>query len=212
MPDNWQDWNDDVLEEQDFLFEPALAFDRKSMEGHQSGIAVPEKVLLEDQPSFEFDNQRDCYSVRALSQSTGVSKSEVSVTLKRCYVSGLAKQERGSGIPRVNTKALLEFVAYGLRYVFPARRGEITRGIKTGLAAPVLQGELMTAGDLVPVWPDARGNTMGAAIEPLFKSVPMAVRKDSALYAYLALVDAIRMGLPRERNFATEKLNNLIRI
>lgn len=42
--------------------------------------------------------------------------------------------------------------------------------------------------------------------EPLFKSAPYAVRQDAELYALLALVDAIRIGQPRERNLAIKLL------
>jgi hypothetical protein len=66
---------------------------------------------------------------------------------------------------------------------------------------------LLRPDDRVPVWPDPRGNTSGFAIEPLFKTVPMAVRNDRLLYELLALVDSIRMGQPRERNLATSLLN-----
>jgi len=149
-------------------------------------------------------------SIRGLAAETGISKSEVSQSLKRNYFAGLAKPDRQSDLPRANLKALLEFVVHGLRYVFPVRPAELTRGIATGLAAPVLQGQLMTAGELAPVWPDAKGNTKGQAIVPLFKSVPFAVRKDPRLYEYLALADAIRMGQPRERTLASELLEKLI--
>ena len=69
----------------------------------------------------------------------------------------------------------------------------------------------MTAGEFVPVWPDARGNTKGQAVEPLFKSVPEAVRKDPQLYALLALTDAIRFGQARERGYAVDKLITLLK-
>ena len=69
------------------------------------------------------------------------------MALKRCYANGLAKRDRHSGAPRVNTKSLCEFIVHGLRYVFPAKPGEVTRGIATGFAAPVLQDKLMSAGE-----------------------------------------------------------------
>ncbi|MDQ7051001.1 MAG: hypothetical protein Q9M92_16290 [Enterobacterales bacterium] len=151
------------------------------------------------------------FAVRALANETGISKSQVSLSLKRCNDVGLAKQDRKTLMPKTNTKALIEFIAYGIRYVFPTKPGEITRGIKTSIAAPVLRGQLMTSGDLPPVWPDARGNTKGVAIEPLHKNIRQAVKNDAALYAMLALTDAIRIGQPRERNLALDKLNLLVK-
>jgi hypothetical protein len=155
--------------------------------------------------------QASDYSVRSLALETGISKSQVGLALQRCYDVGLLKQDRITELPRVNVTSLLEFIIYGLRYVFPAKPGALTRGIATGLAAPVLEGKLMTAGDLPPVWPDAKGNTKGVFVEPLYKTVPQAVRRDQRLYAFLALTDAIRFGQPRERKLASERLSLLLK-
>lgn len=146
------------------------------------------------------------YSVRGLALETGISKSQIGLSLQRCIDVGLAKRDRVLGVPRTNTKGLFEFIAYGLRYVFPAKLGAVTRGVATSLGAPVLEGQLMSAGELLPVWSDAHGDTKGQAVEPLFKSVTYAIQKDPELYALLALVDAIRLGQPRERNLAIEMI------
>lgn len=146
------------------------------------------------------------YNVRALAQETGISKSQVSLSLQRMMDVGLAKRDRRLGVPRANSRLLLDFLEHGLRFVFPASPGELTRGITTSFSAPVLEGKLMSAGDLPMVWPDAKGNTKGQAVEPLFKSVTYAVRRDPEMYALLALTDAIRLGQPRERNLAISML------
>lgn len=46
---------------------------------------------------------------------------------------------------------------------------------------------------------------------PLYKTVTGAVRRDSRLYALLALTDAIRLGQPRECNLAAELLAQMLR-
>lgn len=148
----------------------------------------------------------DMFSMRALEDSTGISKSEVSGALKRCYDVGLAKPERKTGTPRANTKALYEFIVYGLKYVFPARPGAMVRGIPTAHAAPVLAGKLLSGGEFICVWEDAHGKSQGQAVPPLFRTVPKAVRQDADLYAMLALVDAIRLGAEREAGVARELL------
>ncbi|WP_257279623.1 hypothetical protein [Endozoicomonas sp. ISHI1] len=152
----------------------------------------------------------DSYGVRTLAQMTGISKSQVNLALNRCYSVGLAKKDRRSGVPSVNRKSLFEFIVYGLKFVFPASPGPVTRGVTTSLVAPVFNNELMSAGELLPVWPDARGLSKGQGIEPLFKSATYAIRKDPAFYVLLALVDAIRMGQPRERNLAIRRLENYL--
>jgi hypothetical protein len=150
--------------------------------------------------------------VRALADETGISKSQVSLALQRCFDVRLANRDRKLGVPRANIKGLSEFIIHGLQYVFPAKLGEVTRGIATSFAAPILEGHLMSAGELIPVWPDAMGDSKGQAVEPLFKTVTYAVRKDAELYALLALVDAIRLGLPRERNLATEMIRHRLEV
>ncbi|WP_348944251.1 hypothetical protein ABHF33_12445 [Chitinibacter sp. FCG-7] len=150
------------------------------------------------------------YSVRGLAQLTGIGKSEISNALSRCFFSGLAKQGRGDSSLTVNTKALLEFLVYGIRYVFPVKLQENTRGIATCLTAPIFGGELRST-EQSPVWPYAKGNSSGPAIEPLYKTVPVAVNQDPQLYAMLASLDSIRLGLPRERNLAVKKLETLLR-
>ncbi|GKW49759.1 hypothetical protein NCCP2165_19740 [Halomonas sp. NCCP-2165] len=179
LPDDWRDWAlDDV--------------DSNLRQGSWSGL--------------DDDQLLARYSVRALAEETGISKSQVSLALQRCLEVGLIRKDRRTGLPRANTRALFHFIVHGVRYVFPAKPGEITRGIATTFAAPVLEGQLYSSGELLMVWPDARGNSKGQAIEPLFKSVPYAVRRDRELYAMLALVDAIRLGHPRESKVASERL------
>ena len=72
----------------------------------------------------------------------------------------------------------------------------------TTFAAPILKGKLISAGDLIQVWPDAMGKHRGVAIKPLYKSVVYAAKRDSKLYDLLALIDSVRLGNAREANFA----------
>ena len=156
-----------------------------------------------------FDKQANQYSVRALAESTGISKSQVNLALQRCFEVGLAKQGRHAGSPRVNVKELRNLIVYGARYMFPVKLGSMTRGIRTTLAAAVFKGELLSAGELVPVWPDPEGKVKGLSVEPLFKSVAYAIKKerDDDFYGLLALVDSIRLGQARERNLAIKMLD-----
>lgn len=144
------------------------------------------------------------YSFRNLEAVTGISKSQVSESLKRCLFVNLVANDRSTGVPVVNKKALLEFVVHGLKYVFPASPGALVRGIPTTFAAPGMSEHLMTAGESIFVWPDATGKEKGQSIAPLYKSVPKAVKQDPYLYELLALIDSIRTGRPREANLAAQ--------
>ena len=172
------------------------------------GVASPAPAAYRaaEVAAIEGEGLAERYSARGLEAALGISKSEVNASINRSLDIGMAFRDRSAGVPRANVAALLEFIVHGLKYVFPARPGAIVRGIPTAAAAPVLEDRLMSAGEFIYVWPDPRGEAMGQSVQPLFKSVPEAIRRDSALYAYLALVDAIRLGNPRESKLAARLL------
>ena len=135
-----------------------------------------------------------------LATELAMSASEVHAAVRRATHAGLLGPNR-----RPNVSALLEFIVHGVRYAFAPERGRVTRGIPTAHAAPPLDAEI--AGDeLPPVWPDPEGQVRGETFEPLYPSVPRAVRHDPSLYELLALVDAIRGGRARERKLAEKHL------
>lgn len=154
-----------------------------------------------------YGHHGDPYSVRNLEMQLGISKSEVNASIQRSLSSGLALRSRVSGHPQPNRRNLHGFILHGLKFVFPAKPGGMTRGVPTAFDAPMLQDRLGRGGDHIHVWPFAEGYAMGQAVPPLFKSVPEAVRSDERLYEYLALVDAIRLGGQREWGVAADLLS-----
>jgi hypothetical protein len=148
----------------------------------------------------------DPYSVRALEAALGISKTEIGGSLQRSIASGLAIKDRKTGRPKPSRRHLREFIVHGLKFVFPAKPGAMQRGLPTAFAAPVLRESLHSAGSLIFVWPYAHAKDMGQSVDPLFKSVPEACEKDKRLNAYLALVDAIRIGNQRESKHAADLL------
>jgi len=144
-----------------------------------------------------------------LAADLGLSSSQVHASLKRLEKSRLIASPTDGGRPLVH--AVEEFLLYGLKYVFPAQRGEVTRGIPTAHAAPPLDRHFSAGADLPPVWPDPEGEVRGTSLEPLHKMVPAAVRKDPALYELLALVEALRDGRARERQLAERELTTRLR-
>jgi hypothetical protein len=177
---------------------------KASYSPHLEGWVPKDGLASEEEATWSIF---DKYTVRGLSNVLGVSKSAVNISINRSVDNGLAIYDRKTHLPRANAKALYEFMVYGLKYVFPVKPAEITRGIPTSFAAPVLSKDVMSAGDYIYVWPDARGKEKGQALAPLYKSVPFAVKHDLFLYEVLALLDAIRIGSPREANVAKEKLS-----
>lgn len=145
-------------------------------------------------------NQQWTYS--QLARSLGMSSSEVHAALKRCEISGLYQRESR----KVLKQALTEFLIHGLKYVFPSPPGAMVRGIPTAHSAEPLKSKLMVNPDDVYVWAYPNGEIRGQAIEPLYRSVPQAVTKDSQLYELLCLVDGLRVGRVREQKIAASEL------
>jgi hypothetical protein len=142
------------------------------------------------------------WTFERLAEELSMSLSAVHRSLRRADEAGLYDQRRR----RVNGPGLLEFLAHGMKYLFPATLKGEARGIPTAWAAPPLAG-MISAGDRnVPVWPDPKGSVRGIAVEPLHPIVAEAATRDSALGEKLALVDALRLGSARERALAEKEL------
>ncbi len=133
-----------------------------------------------------------------------LSSSEVHAALKRLAVSRLIASDLHEGRPLL--ESVEEFLVHGLKYAFPAKRGEVTRGMLTSYAAPPLSAEIAAGSDLPPVWPSPEGEHRGVGLEPLYKTVPIAARRDPFLYELLTLLDALRDGRTREKRLAEKQL------
>lgn len=139
-----------------------------------------------------------------LGHELSMSTSEVHAATLRAEMSRLVTRE--SGQLQANRVSLLEFILHGVKYVFPALLGGITRGMATGIAASPLRKFFSQTEALNTVWPDTLGEERGLSLQPLYPSVPAAARADSHLYEVLVLVDALRVGAAREREIAESEL------
>lgn len=142
-----------------------------------------------------------------LAAQLGMSASEVHAAVGRLTDARLVESDSR----KLRRKPLVEFLLFGVPYAFPARIGEMTRGIPTAWAAPVMARSLADSGSEIPVWPEPDGTRKGLAVEPLYRSVPGAAKADPALYELLALVDAVRLGRARERALAANELGHRLR-
>lgn len=146
-------------------------------------------------------------SIAQLASDLSISPSQAHSSLKRLERSRLV--ETGSSRPLL--KAAEEFLIHGVKYAFPARRGEVARGTPTAYAARPLRGVIADGDDPPPVWPDPNGEVRGMTFEPLHKAAPAAARKDPMLHELLALIDALRDGRARERQLAERMLSDKLR-
>ena len=135
-----------------------------------------------------------------------ISPSEVSEALNRCKIAGLIDSKKR----KVNMNSFLEFLIYGLKYVFPVQPGAVVKGIPTAHSAPPIK-EHISAGNDIYVWPYSKGNSRGQTIEPLYKTLPSVVENDIVFYELLTIIDTIRVGRVREIEIAIEELKKRLK-
>lgn len=166
------------------------------MKMHQQVMKPQDIVLLLKIISMQNNTWNQLETASALS----MSQSEVSESVSRSKYASLL-DAKGKKVMRL---ALMEFLQFGIRYVFPQRPGAIVRGIPTAHSTAPLTNSIVSKEHYV--WPSGKGNLRGQAIAPLYPSVVDAVQKDDLLHELLALVDAIRVGRAREKEIAINEL------
>jgi hypothetical protein len=163
-------------------------------QGHQ---LKPQDVLLLLKIISE-DNV--LWNQKPMAEALGMSQSEVSESVARSKFARLL-DPKGKSVYKM---ALMEFLQYGLRYVFPVQPGPVVRGIPTAHSASPLKDHIQSKEHYV--WLFGKGTIRGHSILPLYPSAPEAALKDGKLYELLALVDAMRVGRAREKELAVDEL------
>ena len=147
----------------------------------------------------------------SLAKSSALSLSEAHSSVKRATRSGLlAPSPSRTGTVIAVREALLEFLIHGARYVYPAQRSGVGRGLPTAHSFPPFAELFVESEDLPLVWPWPTGSFRGESLAPIYKTVPRAALEDDDLYRALALLDAVRAGNTRERALASTALGELL--
>jgi hypothetical protein len=158
-------------------------------------VVILLKILTISDPGWQY---------RDLSSLLFISISEISESLHRSHIAGLIDESKR----KIYRQSLMEFIQYGLHYVFPEVPGTMVTGISTAHSYPFYSQQFKS--EMNYVWPDGDGNMRGLSIQPLYKSVVKAVRQDELLYKLLASIDIIRVGRTRELKVAIEELKKHI--
>ena len=109
-------------------------------------------------------------TMATIADELAVAPSQVHAALGRLATAGLLRKEPLSESRATNSRALAEFLLFGVRYAFPAVRGPLADGVPTAWSAPALASQL-DAPDAV-VWPTAPGpaTIRGFSIRPLYRN------------------------------------------
>ena len=146
-------------------------------------IVVLLKIVLLGKKEWQYQD---------LVRSLYISGAEINASLNRSKAAGLIDYNR----KRVNKLALLEFLEYGLQYVFPVEPGPLSKGIPTAHSHPAMKKNIIS--ESMYVWPDLKGKEFGQSIDPLYENQVKAAIDDPLLYEVLDLVDILRVGKNRE--------------
>jgi len=158
-------------------------------------VVILLKMLTIKEPNWQY---------RDLAGSLFISISEISESLNRSLLAGLIDESRR----KVHRQSLMEFIQYGLHYVFPKVPGSMATGIPTAHSYSFYKPYFSSEQDYI--WPDEDGTVRGLAIEPLYKNVVKAVKVDEDLHKLLASIDIIRVGKTRETKLALKELQKMI--
>lgn len=159
-------------------------------------VVIALKIVVWEEGPWTYESLADSLSIAVSRVHAGVKRLEAARLVDP--LSRLARRYE-----------LLEFLTHGVRYAFYPELTAVVRGVPTAISAPPLDSALRSS-DIDYVWPDPEGTVRGQGMKPLDASVVKSVRRDSRFYALLALVDAIRVGQPRERTLASSMLRELV--
>jgi len=141
-------------------------------------------------------------TIASLASDLRLSASEVHGALRRLEACHLYNPSDRS----VRRASLLEFLKHGIRYVFPAKPGEVSVGLPTACSAEPLRERIVQGPQDAMIWSSSEGKVRGQCIRPLYPTVPQAAAADPALYELLSLVDSVRVGRARERQLGAQEL------
>jgi len=149
-------------------------------------------------------SEKEAWQYRDLSSKLFISTGEIAESLNRSQIAGLVDESRR----RVHRESLMEFITYGLQYVFPVVPGTMVTGMPTAHSHPFYIAHFKS--EFKYAWPDENGIIRGLAITPLHIGVPGAATLDQLLYKMLASVDVLRVGRVREKQLAIKELAKII--
>jgi hypothetical protein len=147
----------------------------------------------------------------SLAMALKLSSSEVHAAVGRCLEVGLLRKPADSArtMPQPVRAALEEFLLHGMKYVWPARRGPMTRGFPTGSSLESVSRLLNLTEPTIPlVWPHPAGTVRGESVDPLYPRTVEACEGDPILHEWLALLDILRLKTGREAALAGTAIHN----
>ena len=139
-----------------------------------------------------------------LSKNTGLSKREIQNSFNRLAESKLFDPHSN----HINIKMFLHFLKEGIRYFAPITLNLNRKVVGIPTIYPSMNEEILSDG-IQPVWKSKDGSELGIEVTPLHKSCLILANSNRRAYQLMCLIDAARSWLPREREYALEKIEEI---
>jgi hypothetical protein len=176
---------------------------------HDIAVALKYGTTMLNIPEGEFVASQ--YSIRWLAVQLDISFGEISKSQKRLLATKLLV--KSDNVAQLNYQLAInnmeEWINHGIRYYSTVENQGVGRGVPTSWACPELHSDMVVP-EIPQVWLMPDGDVVGEGISPLYDRAPKAALKDKYLYQCLALIDALRLGKPREIKIAQNLVRELM--
>jgi hypothetical protein len=150
---------------------------------------------------FSAELARREWTYNMLAAELGLSAGEAHNSVDRCRASGLLLPARE--VSRSNLRTLLVAAVPRIFYAEP-KLGAVGLGVPTSVHAGVLREAFSRSTTVAVVWPCDDGTKKGECLEPIYRTVPHAARRDPVVYELMALADVMRIGRSEDRQRAAD--------
>jgi hypothetical protein len=147
-------------------------------------------------------------TLASIAAELGVVPSQVHGGIARLGAAGLLRP----GARGTNARALVEFLAHGVRFAFPAPKGLLVRGVPTAYSAPPLSSEVDPIDVVVWAAPLHPAAVQGFSIAPLYRAAHGLIDRAPFTYRLLTITDALRLDDPGIRAIARARLEQLLAV
>jgi len=170
---------------------------------HDTVVALKYGCIALSEQSTDKANGK--ISVRAVASSLGISPGEISKSNQRLVKAKLiapVEESYQKNLPyNLVVTHMQDWLSHGIQYSVIAESMGVGRGMVTSWSNKAIHSEFVPR-ELAYVWLTPGGDTTGEGISPIYPKAPLAAREDHHLHYILSLIDAIRLGKPRELNIA----------
>jgi len=176
------------------------------LKAHDTAVALKYGCLAMQKQKRGFGER---VSVRFLADSLGISPGEISKSNRRLIKAKLIAPGIDANEYDTVTRNMREWLCFGIQYSILVEAQGLGSGLVTSWSNPRIKSEFIPR-EVPHVWIFPGGDTYGEGISPLYPKAPAASYEDENMHHILSLIDAIRLGKPRELDIARKLIESFL--